>query len=103
LALDISLKRDYETILFLVAALMLVGCNKHQATTAANTAGKSYNTFYRDNAIKNWQSKVSDTERCAQFKARFKAAGERHESVPIGRGQARLIPTLEDKGFDALV
>ena len=73
-----------KTFYLLVAILMLVGCNKQQATTTAIAIGKSYNTSYRDDVIKDWQSRVSDTERCAQFKARFKAAGERHESAASG-------------------
>lgn len=73
-----------KTFYLLVAVLMLVGCGKQQASAAANAVGKEYNTSYRDNVIKNWQSKVSDTERCAQFKARFKTAGERHESAANG-------------------
>jgi len=68
----------------MIAILMLVGCNKQHATASAIAVGKSYNTSYRDDVIKDWESRVSDTERCVQFKARFKAAGERHESAASG-------------------
>lgn len=73
-----------KTLYLLIAVLMLVGCNKQQASTDAIAVGKAYNISYRDNVIKNWQSRVSDAERCAQFKARFKVSGERHESAASG-------------------
>lgn len=50
----------------------------------AQSIGASYNTSYRDNVIKNWQNRVADTAECASFKARFKAAGDRHESAASG-------------------
>jgi len=68
----------------LFAVLILLGCGKQQATNTAIAIGKSYNTSYRDIVIKNWQSRVSDAEHCAQFKAKFKAYGERHESAASG-------------------
>jgi hypothetical protein len=78
------------------AALVLIGCDKQQAADAANAFGKDYNTSYRDNVIKNWKSKVSDTERCAPFKERFKAAGERHESAASGAFATDMMKIWED-------
>lgn len=77
--------------LFAVAVLLLSACNREQAQSAsesvsgaAQVVGKTYLTSNRDNVIKNWQSKVADTDECAPFKARLKAAGERHESAASG-------------------
>jgi uncharacterized lipoprotein YajG len=80
----------------MAAILMLASCNQQQATRTAIAVGKSYNTSYRDDVIKNWQSKVSDTERCAQFKARFKAAGERYESAASGAFVEDMMSVWKD-------
>lgn len=69
---------------YLLAAVLLIGCDQQQAASVAEAVGRAYNTSYRDNVIKNWQNKVSDAERCASFKARFRAAGVRHESAASG-------------------
>jgi len=51
---------------------------------AAKAVSKPYLQDNRDNIIKNWQSKVSAAPACAEFKNRFKAAGERYDNAANG-------------------
>ena len=62
-------------------SLALMACSQEQIESATRTAGAAYNESHRDSVIRNWQNRVADSEQCAQFKERMRAAGERYTSA----------------------
>lgn len=48
------------------------------AIPAMAGSADSYQENYRDSVIRNWQSRVADTDRCKPFKERFLSTGKRH-------------------------
>jgi len=71
-------------IKFILLALILVGCSPEQSSATVSTVTKSYIESYRDNVIKNYQTKVMNSPSCIQFKERFKTIGERYDSASSG-------------------
>lgn len=72
-------------IFILVVAILAGSCSQEQAASSIQAAGKTYNESNRDNVIKNWQTRVEDSDRCSSFRQRFHVAGIRHESAVTGR------------------
>lgn len=59
-------------------------------------AADSYQVSYRDSVIKNWQSRVSDSEACKPFKDRFMRAGKRHDNAANGAFHLDMMGIWED-------
>lgn len=70
----------YAVLFFFV----LTGCSREQAIEINASVAKSYLQSSRDNNIKNWQARVATTPACAEFKYRFKTAGNRYDDSANG-------------------
>ena len=71
----------YTVLLFM---LVLAGCSREQTNEITASVAKSYLASTRDNNIKNWQARVASTPACAEFKDRFKTAGNRYDNSANG-------------------
>lgn len=68
----------------ILLAVILAGCSQEQSNAAVSAVTKSYTESYRNNVIKNYQAKVTNSPSCAQFKERFKTVGERYDNASNG-------------------
>lgn len=84
--------------LFAVAALIfgLDGCSREDVSAIASSTGATYNASYKNNVVKNWQSKVPNGPRCLKFKDRFKASGDRYSDAANGAFAMDMMKIWED-------
>jgi len=65
-------------------ALMNVEYLRGELNAALSSAGESYNETYKDNVVKNWQTKVASFPACDVYKERFKEIGARYDNAANG-------------------
>lgn len=68
----------------LLLLFLLAGCSRESTLEFATAAGHSYNQSYRDNVIRNWRAKISNSPECASFSERFNTAGTRYDNAANG-------------------
>ena len=82
--------------LAILGLLVITACSREDVLKTAGAIGASYNTSYRDSVIENWQAKVVDKPVCAQFRMRFKVAGEQYDSAANGPFQTDMLKIWTD-------
>lgn len=84
------------SLVVVICVLGLSACSPEDVNAVATTAGASYNASYKDNVVKNWQSKVVSTPRCQEFKVRFKSTGDRYRDAANGAFAMDMMKIWEE-------
>lgn len=69
------------TLLLLV---LLASCSRESTLEFATEVSHSYKQSHRDNVIRNWRAKISDSPACTSFSERFETVGTRYDNAANG-------------------
>jgi hypothetical protein len=74
----------------MVSLIALAACSHNDVEAAGKAVADAYQTNYRDNVIRNWQSHIKLIPECATFRDQYATEGRKYPSAASGSFQIAM-------------